>query len=147
MITGLDSQECLLLIENIHGKKQFGKKIFCNGYLSLTPEKPESSLKHASSSGTPVPSYSPEKPHVAAEIAPEDNGLESELDNVENSSIPTLHVTKDPFRKKSFFPSNDLVARRHSISLCDRTPPQKSLASEILENPPNSSEVSNYSLI
>ena len=32
----------------------------------------------------------------------------------------------------SLFPSRNVVVRRHSISLCNRTPPRKSLAADIL---------------
>ena len=131
IITGLDSKQSLLLIENIHGKKHFGKKIFCNGYLSLTPDKLESSS--TSPSGTLAEASQSGKP-----LAPLDR---------ESLPIPSLHVTQEPKKDqlsdnlkpsspKRAFPSNEQVVRRHSISLCGRTPPHESLASEILDNPP-----------
>ena len=39
MIKDLESSECQALIEVIHGKKHFGQKMFCNGFIPLTPEK------------------------------------------------------------------------------------------------------------
>ena len=39
MIVYLD---CLTLIDAIHGKKYFGQKMFCNGFIPLTPEKADS---------------------------------------------------------------------------------------------------------
>ena len=48
-----------------------------------------------------------------------------------------LPGSSSSFNQQIFFPSNEQVVRRHSISLCGRTPPQKSLASEILDNPPH----------
>ena len=47
-IKSLENSECLALIEAIHGKTNFDKKLFCNGVIPLTPEKPpepESSKK------------------------------------------------------------------------------------------------------
>ena len=38
-IKGLKNNVCLDLIKNIHGKKNFERKLFCNGLIPLTPEK------------------------------------------------------------------------------------------------------------
>ena len=42
-IKGLENNVCLDLIKNIHGKKNFERKLFCNGLIPLTPEKPVNS--------------------------------------------------------------------------------------------------------
>ena len=39
MIKDLENRHCKELIEVIHGKKHFGQKMFCNGFIPLTPEK------------------------------------------------------------------------------------------------------------
>ena len=41
IIRNLENEECLTLIESIHGKKYLDKKLFCNGFIPLTPEKIE----------------------------------------------------------------------------------------------------------
>ena len=40
-INGLENEVCLALIKNIHQIINFGKKLYCNGIIPLTPEKPE----------------------------------------------------------------------------------------------------------
>ena len=40
MIRDLENEECQHLINFIHGKKHFNQKMFCNGFIPLTPEKP-----------------------------------------------------------------------------------------------------------
>ena len=144
IITGLNSKESLLLIENIQGKKHFGKKIFCNGYLSLTPEKSESSPPNPTPATTSGDLITPSETLATATLSGEPL---APFEN-ESSAIPFLHVSQDlqndqlpgnssSYTPQIFFPSNDQVVRRHSISLCGRTPPQKSLASEILNHPPH----------
>ena len=49
-IKSLDTSQCSAMIHSIHGKKHFGKKLFCNGYVPLTPEK-----ETIGESMTPVP--------------------------------------------------------------------------------------------
>ena len=38
-IRNLDNSQCLALIDSIHWKRNFGRKLYCNGYVPLTPEK------------------------------------------------------------------------------------------------------------
>ena len=42
-IKNLTSEESALLIEAIHGKNHFDRRLFCNGLIPLTPEKAEQS--------------------------------------------------------------------------------------------------------
>ena len=42
IIKDLTNNDCLTLIDAIHGKKYFGQKMFCNGFIPLTPEKADS---------------------------------------------------------------------------------------------------------
>ena len=39
IIKDLTNDECLSLIDIIHGKQYFGQKMYCNGFIPLTPEK------------------------------------------------------------------------------------------------------------
>ena len=64
IIKNLENSECKHLISAIHNNEQFGKKLFCNGFIPLTPEKgtehPSSSgLTAAGSSSSPSPSGAP----------------------------------------------------------------------------------------
>ena len=43
IIKGLENEDCMAMIEAIHGKRHFDKKLYCNGFSTLTPEKPEHS--------------------------------------------------------------------------------------------------------
>ena len=43
VVKNLTDDESKSLIDAIHGKKFFGRKLFCNGIVPLTPEKPEES--------------------------------------------------------------------------------------------------------
>ena len=40
-IQNIDNVICLDMIRSIHNKVEFGKKLFCNGFIALTPEKAE----------------------------------------------------------------------------------------------------------
>ena len=41
-VKDLDNEECKTLIDAIHGRIHFDKKLYCNGIIALTPEKPAS---------------------------------------------------------------------------------------------------------
>ena len=42
-IKNLSSSECAVLINTLHNNDHFGKRLFCNGYIPLTPEKTDCS--------------------------------------------------------------------------------------------------------
>ena len=49
IIKDLENGVCVALIQAIHGKKKFDKKLYCNGFIPLTPEKPEISAARSQS--------------------------------------------------------------------------------------------------
>ena len=53
LVMNLDNTESIALIEAIHGRKFFDKKLYCNGYIPLTPAKTE--LSTTDQSGKPLP--------------------------------------------------------------------------------------------
>ena len=65
-IINLNNAICLALIEKLHHQKHFGKKLFCNGIIPLTPEKSNTaSAKAPVTSGSISPASSvPAKPAV-----------------------------------------------------------------------------------
>ena len=127
LITDIGNIHCIALINAIHEKTNFGKKMFCNGYVPLSPDKQQSNpgnSKQGDESINPAANTTSPKPATSSKTP----------------SLPTLAVSTSPTaprhspvtNRSSLFPSNDQLVRRHSLSLENRTPPPKSLASDIL---------------
>ena len=77
-ITNLTSAESVALISSIHHKTQFGKKLFCNGIIPLTPDKPEASpslpVPITAPSAVSAPAHVP-APHPTLPTVPANNSL------------------------------------------------------------------------
>ena len=162
LVTDLDSTECLLLIGNLHGKRFFDRKIYCNGFIPLTPEKLEpasSSTDQACSDHSQGQLSSSPDNSDSREPLPQDTNLDTGSSANKPPPLPSLLVSAESsvaqdcldvnfqdhyssFSQPSFFrtedfPSRDQVIRRHSLSLHDRSPPPHSLASELLVRSPS----------
>jgi len=114
MINDLDSYIIEYLTDSIHGKVNFGRKIYCNGVLPLTPQKSviiENNRNKGAELGQAQPGL----------------GLASDEVNSESLMVPI----------DSQFLDNDAVtlARRHSLSLLNRYPHKNSIADELLNTP------------
>ena len=111
------------IIQAIHGKVNFGKKLFFNGFIPLTPEKQDGEEQAAA-----VPSADPSAPPTGS----------TPSNPTKSSSIPDTHIqpSSSEFKKDNLeamiLPSPGTIARRHSISLIDRTPPLNSLSAELI---------------
>ena len=160
-IKGLDNQECLTLISNIHWKKSFDRKLYCNGYIQLTPEKeaPQPSPTAAtitpslSSSNSPggmknIHPCSPARKllsqssfqQVENEISGSNEATENlpvaahtaksipEFQGSPTSSPPDWSTSNLDWSEEN----DEALVRRYSLSLTDRTPPENSLAADIL---------------
>ena len=124
IIRELDNTACLNLIKNIQGKIHYSRKMYCNGIVALTPLKTnimdvssESKLQAESSTVVSKEIDFSEDVHAATE-------------EFHQRPIPkTLSPLKSPT-----WPSCNVrdLARRHSLSLLDGTPPSNSLAEELL---------------
>ena len=127
-VRNLDGTESKMLIENIHNKINFDRKLYCNGIIPLTPAKTESQSEAKTSPivASPVATTSTPPPALPNPISPLSQA----------SSSPTSIVNIGPLSKIPEIPeinlqlSNTDVVRRHSLSL--RTPPHGSLADDIL---------------
>ena len=109
----MENKVCINLIESIHGRKYFERKLFCNGLIPLTPEKPTETSNEPASNHKELPTIREPLPPSSPEVF--------------NTSLPS----------SSEFCSKEDLVRRHSISLIDRTPPPNSLSADILGfNPP-----------
>ena len=122
-IKNLENAVCLELISKIHNKVQFGKKVFCNGLIALTPEK--------------------EKDAVVKEHANDTNSSDEKLDQEPNVSDPLL--APPALSPSGSLPSftgshadlskplddDEQFLRRNSLSL-PHHPPANSIAFDIL---------------
>ena len=112
-----------MLIENIHEKTYFSRKLYCNGIIPLTPSKESSESVSLDSSS----SKSLTKAQAGSNTPPsntECGGVQGK-----NLEIPTLVSPMSP--SWPTIEVSDLV-RRHSLSLHNRTPPPRSLCAELL---------------
>ena len=116
MINNLQSSECQVLITAIHNKTSFGRRLYCNGIIPLTPDKPDQqppiSLPNTVQPPTPLSPLSP-------------NTFSQDINTIGARSI--IPDTPDVLHMQL---SNDQLVRRHSLSL--RSPPAGSVAEEIL---------------
>ena len=120
-VNDLDSYIIEYLIETIHGKTHFGRKLYCNGVVPLTPSKPE-------------------EPSAAATVICSTNSVLQDQSNISEqakeslaaerfvniNSAETLEIENEGI---------DQLVRRHSLSLKNRSPPQNSLAADLLNTP------------
>ena len=123
-IRNLDNTVSRTLIEAIHGKFNFGKKLYCNGFIPLTPQKQDTFP------GSPKPAPSPHP------VDPSATSTGSTANK--SASLPDIRFDEEnpEFENSSLLNMNQIspgtLARRHSLSLFDRTPPGKSLAAELI---------------
>ena len=156
-IKHLENAECLSLIDAIHGKKHFDRKLFCNIIVPLTPEKPEG---QGATSGEPLPppdSAGPSSTSVVKPLSPPHSAVPSSPSAVKPLPLPskssdsafnaqdvvpkitsTSPTTSDPILDRFSnlipeLPSREELVRRHSHSSLNRTPPPGSLVAEILD--------------
>ena len=148
LITGIDNSDCLAIIQAVHGKSFFGKKIFCNGFVPLTPDKEQSNtgangnmeeksvLTPANTADKTSPktspctgSTSPPPSVVVSPGSPQPGSFLSLPPGSSHSPVSSSTLVAD---QGPAFPTNDQLVRRHSLSLENRTPPPRSLASDIL---------------
>jgi hypothetical protein len=62
IIKNLENTVCRTLIENIHNKKHFNRKLFCNGIIPLTPDKPAATSQSSPAASNSSPACSPPVP-------------------------------------------------------------------------------------
>ena len=109
-ITNLDNDVSSQLISYLHNMKFMGKKIFCNGIVPLTPKKQEDLTDPSPSSNLTEPDAAS---HVQLSVGPSDY---------------------DPLKpNQNLLVTPDVLVRRNSLSM--RSPPNGSLAAEILGTP------------
>ena len=125
-IRDLDNAVCKSLIENIHSKKKFDRKLFCNGIIPRTPDKPANdsppavTAPHQKTSSTSSPVLPPPISPISSSSSP------SKLQDIGPYSI--IPDTPDINMKMT----DIQLVERHSLSL--KTPPLGSLADDILRS-------------
>ena len=105
IIKELDNYIVEYLMQSIHGKMIFGRKLYCNGLVTLTPEKNDKIDE-----GCKLPVV-----------------LQPGIDNSSSASLTG--------QEKSADESIEKLVRRHSLSLMNRTPDKNSLAADLLSSP------------
>ena len=151
-IKNLDNAVCRKLIENIHNKKHFNRRLFCNGIIPLTPVKPATSAEIAAPAtdhSSPARSPPANDSQSTANLISQGN-TSSTL--ITSASVPIYtHTVASPASAGSVSPTTSLVhfgdqfedlqasniefTRRHSLSL--RSPPPGSVARDILYSAPS----------
>ena len=126
-LKNLDNAVCLDMIANIHNKFEFGRRLFCNGFIALTPEK-------ADLSEEVIPDQVPKQPLIVSppetQILPASPSLVVSIPAVEGSVSTSSRLSLPGLSSNDFSSGSELV-RRYSLSLKDR-PPACSLAADIL---------------
>jgi hypothetical protein len=158
IVDNLPGQVCAILIEAIHNKSSFGKRLFCNGIVPCTPDKTEQPAVTPVSSSPGVSQVttvsstiaSPADSHsMSAQTTPSSPAMTNTTSSLSTTPImvpssETLPSLVSPMSPNTFtqqysetpdmlhlqFSSNDQLIRRNSLSL--RSPPAGSLAAEIL---------------
>ena len=140
-VEDLDNAVCLALIEAVHGTKHFGKKLFCNGILPLTPEKRGD---QGEGDQGPVPHDQP--------LSTEDSGdLGDLVEEPVPPAQPQFPLSENQRNHSQYFeqswsfsahdfPNLDQVVRRYSLSLENRSPPRNSIAADLLHSKPTRAE-------
>ena len=139
LIKELDNAESLKLIASIHNKTHMRRQLFCSGIVPMSPEKNDSTCPENSAPSVNVTVSSPIAPNdiISSEV-PSANASTSQELHIRTSSSQDENPTSETFVPASTlrfnlnFPSREVIVRRHSISLCNRTPPKNSLAADIL---------------
>ena len=130
------------MIVNIHNKKHFDKKLFCNGIIPLSPEKSANSdisdEASATTSGTSSPVPKTTVPASSSTQSSQLSPLPPPISPLSSSLSPSrLHdigqLSKIPETPDTNLLHADLnLIRRHSLSL--RSPPIGSLADDIIRS-------------
>ena len=130
-IKGLSNSVCLDMISRIHNKVEFGKKLFCNGLIALTPEKED----------VIEPGDAVTVPSQPLPVSKSPTGSKPALDAMEPSK-ENVTLTQSPLKSSlpsltaSDFSSASALVRRYSWSLSER-PPACSIAADILNTKVN----------
>ena len=112
-VADLDSYIVEYIINSVHGKIKFGRKLYCNGVVPLTPEK-----------SNPL-----SEDHLAVLDVPRDT-----LPASDSNSVAQPVIQQNQSSNVGLGIEN--LVRRHSLSLLNRTPPSNSLAADLLKAPP-----------
>ena len=120
-IRNLDNAVCLKLISHIHHQVHFGKRLFCNGFIALTPQKEAEAVDEIQVTGSTGSFLSLP---VSTGAAVSGSGSSSSLPEVSLSVLTTPSTNTSPV-------SVSQLVRRYSMSMTD-CPPAESIAADIL---------------
>ena len=146
IVNNLLSTECQELIAAIHNKFNFGRRLYCNGIVPLTPAKPNPPPAVSSTSTPPLPTTVTPTTTTAVTTTDTTTSTSQDQPKIVPSLLSPLSPTSPEQQFENFGPQSiipetpdvgymqqlsDLeLVRRHSLSL--RSPPAGSLAGDIL---------------
>jgi hypothetical protein len=150
------SHECAALIEAIHNKINFGRRLYCNGIIPRSPDKTEQPDDTPASSSAGLSTVTPatstsvsltDGPSMSPQTTTATLAKTTTTTSLSKTPVmvPTLPSLVSPMSPNTFSQqysetpdllhlelSNDHLVRRNSLSL--RSPPPGSLADEILNH-------------
>ena len=143
IVNELENGVCKALIVAIHGYVNFGKKLFCNGIVPLSPVKlgsdgiPKSSNSEKMPPSPALGSLPKQTPAVTVACSTPPTTLAPSCPpsslSATSLSTPSACIASGGTLVQE---ENREFIRRHSLSLMNRTPPKGSLAGEILAMTP-----------
>ena len=125
VINGLDHSICKILIEEIHTKIHFNKKLFCDGIVPLTPQKDETSPQPMVSATQPHSSAPPLPPPVATSLCPSSAAASTPAVtslSPRSSAAPTSLATASTNMSQPVVASTCQNTSSTSTSMTDSTP-------------------------
>ena len=124
VINGLDHSICKILIEEIHTKIHFNKKLFCDGIVPLTPQKDETSPQPMVSATQPHDSEPPSPLPVATSLCPSSAASTPAVTSLSprSSAAPTSLATVSTNMSQPVAASTCQNTSTTSTSLTDSTP-------------------------
>ena len=147
IVSNLESSECEVLITAIHTKTFFGKRLYCNGVVPLSPDKPEEQREQQQQQQQQQHQHEQQQLIITTSES-QVSGMSSTVTTTTSSTSTTVPVVPVPSPLSPMSPAtfsqqysetpdilnlqltNDDLVRRNSLSL--RSPPAGSLAREIL---------------
>ena len=134
-INDLDNNTSKVLIEAIHGNFEFGRRLYCNGVIPLTPQKqaqpdgtlassdPATSPTRPAATSSQVDANSEDTPApieltTSPTVAPPSSSQVPAITLPPNPKAPAFIAALEKFDQRihSEEPSNNTVVRRHSFS-------------------------------
>ena len=144
-IKNIENTVCKILIQKLHMKTFFGRKIFCNGIIPLSPDKPVQPQLATTTPGTPsstaaVPSSTPPAPSsTPSPCSPTTPGMLTScaLKNADDAAV-TSTPSQINVSPRTVYPTDHVISDQPSAGVVTPPVPHHHLA--VVGPPPHSSQ-------